>query len=1440
VSDSVSQSGEHNDSQPTSVLPLGRSSAAGGKDAGPQDGTEHSGPGRKHGNTGNHDNNGISAASLASAARRHRPTAEQDRDAPRQRRDVATSRSGSSGTTPRTTIEEPRFPPGTVLAQRYRITHQIGRGGMGEVYCAEDLELEQLVAIKVLPAAWEKDAARLERLRSEVRLARSVTHPNVCRVYDIGEAEGRRFVSMELIEGEDLDALLRRIGHLPVNRATEIGIQICHGLAAIHENGVLHRDLKPANLMLDTRGCVRIADFGLASMVEKATEHGMVQGTPAYMAPEQFGAQEVSIQSDIYALGLILHKLYTGKPAFGGKSAMELFRQRVEAPPPPPSALISDIPPGIDAIIVRCLAPEPRERPASARAIASALMEHATPVQAAALVVAVASAGLDGATLVASVGGAAALRVAEAHEQMLAELCEHHGGTRVSGSNTPLAMFDHPGDAVQYALAYQRSMQTLSQRESVALGIRVGIHLGVRPRGGRDSGPGPARIEADAAVRDIAACLSKLAEPGQILITRSAFDLARQIPVPGVDKLQWLAHGSYEMDGVEEPLELCEVGVEGLAPLAPPRESERARRRLVQAVIAGWRPAPRMELPRRPFWRMEKKLGEGGFGEVWLAAHAKTGERRVFKFCYDADKLRALQREITLFRLLKETLGDRDDIVRILDWSFEEAPYFIESAYTAGGNLMDWALDQGGLDAIARETRLEIVAQVATALAAAHSVGVLHKDVKPGNVLMTGDGSGRVRAQLGDFGIGAITEKERLAEAGITAMGLTMDARTNLAATPDGTRLYMAPELLEGKPATVQADIYALGVMLYQLVVGDDTRALAPGWERDIDDELLRADIAAAVDGAPHRRLGSAAQLAERLRTLDERRQEADVLRREREEAEQARAALAQARRRRKLLAIAAAVLMLFAGTVTIQSLRIAREARAAAVAGQTAQQVSGFLVDLFEVADPYASPNRDVPAREILNRGKDKIDQLAAEPEVQATLMHVMGVVYGNIGLYQESAALLEDAVEKRRQLHGDGHVAVAESLHELASTLEHQQRFAAAEREARAALALRRALLGSAHLDTADSMEVVAGTLVGLGRYDEARPLIEEVIATRRQLLGHAHPELAHALRGMGTLHLMAGDNQEAARWYQEALRMYRQLPGDHQLEIAGTQYYIGQTHVRRDALSAAEPLFQESLAISRRLLGDEHPKVAATMLELARLYQRAGNSDEAEPLFHELLALYRKSMGDESLAVAMTLGELAFLARTRGNCAEADALSRQFMDISRKAFAGDHDLTATALANRAYLLASWGDPAGALPLYRDALEMYLRLHGDSDPFTAVLMASLADVHVARGELDQAERLLTQASEHLRQHPSPEAWLAPYVDSVRGAHLGKAGDAASAERLLLSAYESMRELHGPYRYYTMLAAERLIAFHESQGRSREADTYGSLPANPRCTSPP
>jgi hypothetical protein len=241
---------------------------------------------------------------------------------------------------------------------------RVGKGGMGEVYHADDLTLDQPVALKLLPAALARDPERLEALKNEVRISRQVSHPNVCRVHDITEADGLCFLSMEFVRGEDLRSLLQRIGRLPADKAVQVARQMASGLAAAHEKGVLHRDLKPANVMLDERGQARIMDFGLAAVAGTVEAGEITSGTPAYMAPEQHAGREVSERSDLFSLGLVLYETFTGRRAFPEAGASE--------PPPPPSSLVEGLDPAVDQILMRCLDADPGRRPPSALAVRAA------------------------------------------------------------------------------------------------------------------------------------------------------------------------------------------------------------------------------------------------------------------------------------------------------------------------------------------------------------------------------------------------------------------------------------------------------------------------------------------------------------------------------------------------------------------------------------------------------------------------------------------------------------------------------------------------------------------------------------------------------------------------------------------------------------------------------------------------------------------------------------------------------------------------------------------------------------------------------------------------------------------------------------------------------------------------------------------------------------
>ncbi len=256
---------------------------------------------------------------------------------------------------------------------RYRIVSALGRGGMGEVYRAEDITLQQEIALKFLPAELTNDPAALERFHREVRIARQVSHPNVCRVFDIEISDGASFITMEYVDGEDLSSLIRRIGRFPQDKGLEIARQICAGLAAAHEQGLLHRDLKPANVMLDGRGRVRVTDFGLATLAGEVHGADARAGTPAYMAPEQLAGKEATIKSDIFALGLVLYEIFTGRRAFDAPTLVELNKQRETSSPTNPTTLVKDLDPLIERVIERCLEKDPAKRPPSALQVAAAL-----------------------------------------------------------------------------------------------------------------------------------------------------------------------------------------------------------------------------------------------------------------------------------------------------------------------------------------------------------------------------------------------------------------------------------------------------------------------------------------------------------------------------------------------------------------------------------------------------------------------------------------------------------------------------------------------------------------------------------------------------------------------------------------------------------------------------------------------------------------------------------------------------------------------------------------------------------------------------------------------------------------------------------------------------------------------------------------------------------
>ena len=268
-----------------------------------------------------------------------------------------------------------------VVARRYRIIREIGRGGMGAVFLAHDARLGEHVALKVLLDS-TASARSVEQLQREVKLSRRVTHRNVARVFDIGEFGDGQFLTMEFIEGESLATRLARDTRLPLGQALDVAVQICRGLAAAHDAGVIHRDLKPGNILIDRDGRAAITDFGIARSVEadaaKGATANKLVGTPAFMAPEQVQGRQVTAAADIYALGLVLYRMLTGRHAFEADSPAAVAVARVDRPPVDPRTHDPDLPTEVADVILNCLSREPRERPDDSRLVAEALIRCAS------------------------------------------------------------------------------------------------------------------------------------------------------------------------------------------------------------------------------------------------------------------------------------------------------------------------------------------------------------------------------------------------------------------------------------------------------------------------------------------------------------------------------------------------------------------------------------------------------------------------------------------------------------------------------------------------------------------------------------------------------------------------------------------------------------------------------------------------------------------------------------------------------------------------------------------------------------------------------------------------------------------------------------------------------------------------------------------------------
>jgi eukaryotic-like serine/threonine-protein kinase len=768
-------------------------------------------------------------------------------------------------------------------------------------------------------------------------------------------------------------------------------------------------------------------------------------------------------------------------------------------------------------------------------------------------------------------------------------------------------------------------------------------------------------------------------------------------------------------------------------------------------------------VPGRPNFVLQRQLGLTGGSEVWLATQTRTGEERVYKFASDTDRLRALKREATLMRVLQDSLADASHFVEILDWNFEVAPYFLECRY-GGVSLVEWAASH--LQHLGLEARIALFLQIADAVAAAHAVGVLHKDLKPANVLVMGDAS-QPHVRLTDFGSGHMLDPDRLEQLGITRLGMTVEDRDG-GSPALGTPLYIAPELYAGHAPTVRSDVFSLGMLLYQLLAGRMGQPMVSGWEADVADELLQDDLRRATDGNPDRRLASPAELADLLRRLAQRRMDAHGQRERALAARRDRDDLLRARARRPFARALLVMLVLGLVVVTWLQQRAVQARDQARIELDRTTALTRFLnEDLIGGSNPLVwAKGSDATLREVLVAARERVPaRFDAQPETAVTIHSSLASLFSAVDLFEPAEAEARRALELTEASGNTHPQATLEARAVLARVLSRRGNF----KEAKAQLDELERLAQQAPSPLARQQTAAAYSAYWLGQNNFA----QAVVALRAAIEGFdlaarpADAPLIDALRiELINALALAGDNEQAR---DEGRRMLQQLDG------------------RKENQELLTALVRLALV---RAQGEDH--AAAEQLLLA-----------AQPVITGRL-------GENHSRHLRLLAELMGVAFRRGDWPKAIAYAGQVHERYRAKFGDEHVLTYVTLLNWARSLNEAGRAREALDKAREAHRNLLRLVGPMAPQTQDATFVLALVELEVGEFARAQPLIDQLDANVLEAGRAIGTWPSVIDALRGIALQQRGNAAAARPLLDSALLALKEeetLAEPSRLY--IAAE-------------------------------
>lgn len=632
----------------------------------------------------------------------------------------------------------------------------------------------------------------------------------------------------------------------------------------------------------------------------------------------------------------------------------------------------------------------------------------------------------------------------------------------------------------------------------------------------------------------------------------------------------------------------------------------------------------------RPGWRLARQLGSGSASTAFLARDG-SGELRVLKFARGEAGLRGLKREVALSRYIGSVQADLPDVVRVLDWNLAQPPFFIDLPYFAESHLGAWAGGAEGLAALDRAARIALCAQLCEAVAGLHEIGIIHKDLKPENLYPWRDGSGQLRLAIADLGAGQATTSLPLLD-----LGITLSVAAGQLEERAGSLLYASPEVIAGGVATQRSDVYALGVLVYQLLAGDLRRPLAPGWEADLDDPLLCEDIALAAAANPARRLPSASAFADRLRALEARRAEQRSHREAEREQAQARRVLERQRARRPwLLATAAALGLGIAASawLHVQALEAGRVAREQAAIADAVNRF--FNEDVLAAASPYAQDGRAEPTvREAIDHAVTRINErIGDQPVVEATVRLAIGRAYGEAMLIAQAIEQNRRAVALFEQHLGPHDTRTQRARYQLAADLVDDSRFEEAGALIRKTDALR-ATRSRPDLETALAAHRASCYWhIRRGEYEAGQAPCESAVSAQLAFDDEDHNALVKVRANLAVLHSRAGRAAQAERQFEELTEAFAALGDTGSPTRLRIVYLHGMNLLVLGRLDDAGRALAEAHRGSADTLGADNPHTLEIQVGLAQLHMAAARYAEAVPLLRRAHAAYAQQLGEDS---------------------------------------------------------------------------------------------------------------------------------------------------------------------------------------------------------------